>query len=98
MGDSISEGVIEEVLKQPGEYVEADEVMARIETDKVTVDIPAPKAGIIKEYFAEIGDVVEVGANFYSLDTDGKPADGAPAAAAAPEPKKEEAPAAAPPK
>jgi 2-oxoglutarate dehydrogenase E2 component (dihydrolipoamide succinyltransferase) len=71
MGDSISEGVIEEVLKQPGEYVEADEIMARIETDKVTVDIPAPKAGIIKEYFAEIGDVVEVGANFYSLDTDG---------------------------
>jgi 2-oxoglutarate dehydrogenase E2 component (dihydrolipoamide succinyltransferase) len=97
MGDSISEGVIEEFLKQPGEFVEADEIMARIETDKVTVDIPAPKAGIIKEYFAEEGDTVEVGGKFYTLDTDGKAADGAPAAAKAEAPK-EEAPAAAPPK
>ena len=48
MGDSISEGVIEEFVKQPGDYVEADEIIARIETDKVTVDIPAPEAGVIK--------------------------------------------------
>jgi 2-oxoglutarate dehydrogenase E2 component (dihydrolipoamide succinyltransferase) len=39
MGDSISEGVIEEFVKQPGEFVNADEIVARIETDKVTVDI-----------------------------------------------------------
>ena len=31
----------------PGDYVEADEIVAKIETDKVTVDIPAPKAGVI---------------------------------------------------
>lgn len=39
MGDSISEGVVETYVKSVGDYVEADEVVARIETDKVTVDI-----------------------------------------------------------
>lgn len=39
MGDSISEGVVESYVKNVGDYVEADEVIARIETDKVTVDI-----------------------------------------------------------
>jgi 2-oxoglutarate dehydrogenase E2 component (dihydrolipoamide succinyltransferase) len=77
MGDSISEGIVEEFVKQPGEYAEQDEVIARIETDKVTVDITAPKAGIIKEYFAEEGDTVEVNQDFYVIDTDGKPGEGA---------------------
>ena len=81
MGDSISEGVIEEFVKLPGDYVAADEIIAKIETDKVTVDITAPQAGVIKEYFAEEGDTVEVNADFYTLDTDGKPdANAAPAA------------------
>lgn len=72
----------------PGDYVEADECIARIETDKVTVDILAPEAGIIKEYFAAEGDTVNVGANFYTLDTDGKPPAGgaAPKAPAAAQP------------
>ena len=48
MGDSISEGVVEQLVKQPGEFVNADEVIARIETDKVTVDITAPFSGVIK--------------------------------------------------
>jgi len=39
MGDSISEGIVETYVKNIGEFVEADEVVARIETDKVTVDI-----------------------------------------------------------
>lgn len=39
MGDSITEGVVESYVKNVGEYVAADEVVARIETDKVTVDI-----------------------------------------------------------
>jgi 2-oxoglutarate dehydrogenase E2 component (dihydrolipoamide succinyltransferase) len=48
MGDSISEGVVETLVKKPGDFVQADEIIARIETDKVTVDIPAPVAGVIK--------------------------------------------------
>lgn len=94
MGDSISEGVIEEFIKHPGDYVEADEIIARIETDKVTVDIPSPEAGVIKQYFAAEGDTVDVGADFYIIDTDGKPGDAKPAAAT---PKAPEAPKAAEP-
>ncbi len=99
MGDSISEGVIEEFVKKPGDFVEADEVVARIETDKVTVDIPAPQAGVIKEYFAAEGDTVDVGADFYVIDTDASaPAGGAaPAQPAAEAPKAEATPAAATP-
>jgi len=83
--------------------VEADGLIARIETDKVTVDINAPEAGVIKSYFADIGDTVDVGADFYVLDTDGKAPEGGaaatpePAAEATPPPKKEEPAAATPP-
>lgn len=60
MGDSISEGDVLEIVKQPGEYVNQDDILAVIETDKVEVEITAPKAGIIKEYFAAVGDTVSV--------------------------------------
>jgi len=64
------------------------------------VDIAAPKAGVIKEYFAAEGDEVDVGADFYTLDTDAKAGDAKPAAASTPEPaatpKAEEAPKATP--
>lgn len=75
-----------------GEFVEADEIVARIETDKVTVDITSPVAGVIKSYFAAEGDTVEVGADFYELDTDGTAGSGAPAAPAAPKAAEPEAP------
>lgn len=91
MGDSISEGVLLEMVKNVGEFVEADEVVARIETDKVTVDILSQHSGVITKYFAEEGDTVEVGADFLEIDTDAKaPAGGAPTPAAEP---KQEAPA-----
>lgn len=91
MGDSISEGVIESYVKQPGEYVEADEIIARIETDKVTVDILSRDSGVILKYFNEEGDTVEVGADFAEIDTEAKAGSGAPAAT--PPPKKEPEPA-----
>ena len=72
----------------PGDYVAADEIIARIETDKVTVDITSPVAGTITKYFAAEGDTVNVGADFFELDTDGK----AGAAAAPAAPKAAEAP------
>lgn len=91
MGDSISEGVVEEFIKSPGDFVEADEIIARIETDKVTVDITSPSAGVILEYFAKEGDTVDVGADFFSLDPDAKggaaPAKAAPATPAPEAPK-----------
>ena len=56
----------------PGDFVEADEIIARIETDKITVDIAAANSGVIKEYFAAEGDTVDVGSDFYVIDLDGK--------------------------
>jgi 2-oxoglutarate dehydrogenase E2 component (dihydrolipoamide succinyltransferase) len=76
----------------PGEFVEADEIIARIETDKVTVDITSPDAGVIKGYFAAEGDTVAVGADFFELDTDAKAGAAAPAAPAAPKAAPAEAP------
>lgn len=55
-----------------GEYVEADEVVAVIETDKVNVDIRTTHAGVIQKYFAGEGDTIQVNAEFFEIDTDAK--------------------------
>lgn len=52
-----------------GEYVEADEIVAVVETDKVNVDIRSSHAGVVTKFFAEEGDTVEVGGNFFEVDT-----------------------------
>lgn len=52
--------------------MQADEIVAVIETDKVNVDIRSATAGTITKYFAKEGDTIEVSADFYELDTDGK--------------------------
>ncbi len=63
--------------------MEADEVVAVIETDKVNVDIRSTHSGVIKKYFANEGDTVQVDADFFEVDTDAaKGAAKAPAAAA----------------
>ena len=61
MGDSITEGSIAAVLKGPGDTVEADEVIAQIETDKVTIDVRAPAAGTVVDVLVKEGDSVTVG-------------------------------------
>jgi pyruvate/2-oxoglutarate dehydrogenase complex dihydrolipoamide acyltransferase (E2) component len=76
---------------EAGDFVQADEVVAVIETDKVNVDIRSTHSGVIKKYYANEGDTVQVDANFFEIDTDGK--GGAPAQ---PAPAQKEAPAAAP--
>lgn len=90
MGDSITEGTVEELVKGAGDFVEADELVARIETDKVTVDITSPKAGVIKEYLAAEGDTVDVGQDFFLLEV-GATGSGDGSSAPAP-PEKEAAP------
>ena len=49
MGESIEEGTISAILKQEGESVEMDEAIFQIETDKVTVDVRAPEAGVLSK-------------------------------------------------
>mmetsp|Transcript_15007 Transcript_15007/g.24484 ORF Transcript_15007/g.24484 Transcript_15007/m.24484 type:complete len:547 (-) Transcript_15007:186-1826(-) len=61
MGDSITEGAIAAIVKQPGEMVSMDETIAQIETDKVTIDVRAPVAGVVQSYMVAEGDTVTVG-------------------------------------
>jgi len=79
MGDSITEGTVVDIPSPPGTYVFEDDVVIVLETDKVSVDVRASEGGMIGEIFAELDDVVEVGSNLYTLDTDAT----APAAEAA---------------
>lgn len=77
MGDSITEGTIVEWMAQVGQRVEEEDVVALIETDKVTVDIKATKAGVIIEQFGAIDDEVEVGADLYEVDSEAEATVGA---------------------
>ncbi|KAL0797693.1 hypothetical protein Bca101_052867 [Brassica carinata] len=61
MGESISDGTLATILKKPGDRVEADEPIAQIETDKVTIDVSSPVSGIIEKIVAKEGDTVEPG-------------------------------------
>ena len=61
MGDSITEGTISTVMKKVGDDVVTDEVVAQIETDKVTIDVRAPSAGSVTRVDAKPGDTVSVG-------------------------------------
>ena len=84
VGESVTSGILAAWTKAEGEYVERDETVAEIETDKITMELPAPAAGVLKHGAAE-GDEVEVGATVGEIDESAaKPADGAaPAAASA---------------
>ena len=90
LGESVTEATIAKWFKQPGDAVEADEPLVELETDKVTVEVPAPAAGALKEIVANEGDNVEVGALLGKIEV------GAAGNAAAAPAAKEEAPAAAP--
>ena len=68
MGDSITEGSIAAVLKAPGDSVAVDEVIAQIETDKVTIDVRAPAAGVVKDILVAEGDSVNVGQAVCTLE------------------------------
>jgi 2-oxoglutarate dehydrogenase E2 component (dihydrolipoamide succinyltransferase) len=83
MGESVQEGTILRWLKQPGEKVERDEIIAEISTDKVDTEIPSPAAGTLLEIVAQENETVEVGRVIARLGAEGEaPAgDGAPAAA-----------------
>lgn len=84
MGDSITEGTILEFGKKVGDHVALEEMVASIETDKVTVELRAPAAGTITKLFASIDDTVIVGTDFMEIDVGvGEASATAPAAAAA---------------
>ncbi len=82
LGESITEATVGHWLKQAGDAVAADEPLVELETDKVTVEVPAPASGILSEIVVKAGDTVSVGALLGSIAagegkkaTDGKAAD-----------------------
>lgn len=68
MAESISEGTLSSFSKQVGDYVEQDEEIASIETDKIDVSVNAPEAGTITELLASEGDTVTVGQDLAKLE------------------------------
>ena len=78
MGISVSEGTILEWRKQPGDWVEADETIADVTTDKVDVEIPAPASGRLARIIAEPGDTVPVGEPIAEIDAEAKPGEAHP--------------------
>src|SRR5215218_4243699 len=73
MGVSVAEGTVVEWRKQPGDWVEADEVIAAISTDKIDTDVEAPAAGRLQEIIVAEGETVDVGAVLALIATDAKP-------------------------
>ena len=68
LGESITEGTLANWLKKPGEAVAADEPIAELETDKVSVEVPSPVAGVLTEQLVEAGATVAVGAVIARID------------------------------
>jgi len=91
LGESVTTATIGKWLKQPGETVSADDPIVELETDKVSVEVPAPQAGVLGAHKVAEGDEVEVGAILTTLEAAGAGAAAKPAA-----PAKAAAPAAAP--
>jgi 2-oxoglutarate dehydrogenase E2 component (dihydrolipoamide succinyltransferase) len=81
LGESVSEATVGKWFKQPGDAVAVDEPLVELETDKVTLEVPAPAAGILGEIAAKNGDTVGVGAVLGSIK-DGVAGAKAPAATA----------------
>ena len=71
-GESISEVEIAEWLVADGEYVDKDQIIAEIDSDKATLELPAEESGVIT-LKAEEGDVVEVGQVVCHIDTSDEP-------------------------
>jgi len=101
LGESISEATVGKWFKQRGDAVKADEPLVELETDKVTLEVNAPAAGVLSEIAAETGQTVAIGALLGGLTA--AAASAAPAAAnlapasPAPAPKPAAAPTAMPP-
>ncbi|MGC2715469.1 MAG: 2-oxoglutarate dehydrogenase complex dihydrolipoyllysine-residue succinyltransferase, partial [Pseudolabrys sp.] len=89
LGESVTEATIGKWFKQPGDAVAVDEPLVELETDKVTLEVPAPAAGVLGEIAAKNGETVGVGALLGRIK---EGAGAAPAKPAAPAARPAEAP------
>ena len=93
LGESVTEATVATWFKKPGDAVAVDEMLCELETDKVTVEVPSPVAGVMGEIVAAEGETVGVDALLATLVA----GEGAVAAAPTPKPTEAAAPAAAAP-
>ena len=87
LGESVSEATIAKWFKKPGDAVKADEPLVELETDKVTLEVNAPAAGVLSEIVAKDGETVSPGALLGQIAAGGAGAAAAPAAKAPEAPK-----------
>ena len=73
LGESLTEATVAKWLKKVGDSVQEDEEIVSLETDKVSIDVTAPKSGILSEIVAKDGATVEVGAHLGSIDASASP-------------------------
>jgi 2-oxoglutarate dehydrogenase E2 component (dihydrolipoamide succinyltransferase) len=90
LGESVTEATIGQWFKKVGDTVAADEPVVELETDKVTIEVPAPSAGVLEAISANPGDTVNVGALIGAIG-DGSTARAAPRAESRPEARSSEA-------
>src|SRR5687768_12878872 len=88
MGVSVAEGTIVEWLKRPGDWVESDEVVCVVTTDKVDVEIPSPGAGRLERILVEPGETVAVGTPLAEIDDGATPGEAHPEEEATPDPER----------
>ena len=92
LGESVTEATIGKWFKKPGDAVAVDEPLVELETDKVSIEVPAPAAGVLSDIAAKDGETVAVGALLGQIkEGAGAPAAVRPAAAPAamaPEPSR----------
>jgi len=93
LGESVTEATIGRWFKHPGDSVAVDEPVVELETDKVTIEVPAPAAGVLSEILVKDGETVAPGALLGQIkEGAGAPAKSAPAPAAASPPAAKPAP------
>ncbi|MEP3275529.1 MAG: biotin/lipoyl-containing protein, partial [Stappiaceae bacterium] len=83
LGESVTEATIAQWYKKKGDTVNADEPLVELETDKVTVEVPAPASGTLDEVVVKEGETVEVGTLLGNIAEGAAAAASAPAAASA---------------
>ncbi len=86
LGESVTEATIGQWFKKVGDTVAADEPVVELETDKVTIEVPAPSAGVLQAISANPGDTVNVGALIGAIGDAGAAAATKPAEAPKPAP------------
>jgi pyruvate/2-oxoglutarate dehydrogenase complex dihydrolipoamide acyltransferase (E2) component len=84
MGVSVAEGTVIEWRKQAGDWVEADEIIASISTDKIDTDVESPAGGRVQEILVAVGETVDVGTVMARIATDAKPGEAHSSEAVAP--------------